>query len=454
MSAIRSVRPVLLWLLAVGLSGDAAISRTIEVKRPRSLRQAIEAAARGDVIRVQPGTYIGNLVLDKPVTLEGTGRPVIRGDGRGSTIVITAERCAVRGFAIERSGDRLEEEDSGILLKSRQNTIEGNDLRDVLFGIYLFHSDDNRIIGNVIEGRATLEIGERGSGIHVWNSAGNAIVGNTITRARDGMYFQNAYRSVVRGNRITELRYGLHYMYSDDNLFEDNLFSDNIAGAAIMYSKRIAFRHNLFIHDRGVNSFGILFQGDDDCQAEENLVVDNSVGIFMEALKTSIFRRNLVAANDTAIEIFSSASGNTFEANNFVENLSPVWVVGRHTETQWNGLRQGNYWSEYSGYDLDGDGVGDVPFRIQNVFEHMEGNYPRLRLYLSSPAAQALALAEKAFPVLGNWEEYDRLPLMKPVAVPVRMPEATQPRRPSLALLLPLLMISSSAILMIRGNHR
>jgi len=159
-----------------------------------------------------------------------------------------------------------------------------------------------------------------------------------------------------------------------------------------------------------------------------------------------------VAANDIAIETFSSAGENTFEANNFVENLSPLWVIGKHTSNSWNGER-GNYWSGYDGYDLDGDGIGDVPFKIQNVFEHLEGNYPRLRLYLFSPAAPALAVAEKVFPVVEGSREFDRYPLMKPVVLPIRMPEA-DPRTFSLSLLLPLTMIATSVLVIIRGTQR
>ena len=388
-----------------------------------TVREAIAAAAPGDTIRVEPGTYAGNLVLDKRLTLEGSGKPVIHGDGRGSVITVKAEGCTIRGLVLEHSGGMLVEEDSGILLHAGGARIEQNELRDVLFGIYFFAASHNVVAGNTIRGRAFLEVGERGAGIHIYNAVENTITGNVIRDARDGMYLQNASRSVIRGNRVSDVRYGLHYMYSDDNLFEDNSFSRNVAGAAIMYSRRITFRHNVFAHNRGVSSFGILFQEAEDCTAEDNALVDDAVGIFMEALRRTTFRRNLIAANDTALEMFSSATGNTFEANNFIDNLSPVEVIGKSTDTQWSGARRGNYWSEYDGYDLDADGIGDVPFKIQNIFQHLEGEYPRIRVYLYSPASQALGAAEKAFPVFEGSREFDRRPLMKPVGLRVPAPE-------------------------------
>jgi len=141
------------------------------------------------------------------------------------------------------------------------------------------------------------------------------------------------------------------------------------------------------------------------------------VGVFMEALEQSTFRRNLIAGNDTALKVFSSATDNLFEMNNVVENLSPIEVIGSRTNNRWNGPGAGNYWSDYEGFDLNGDGIGDVPYSIQNVFEHLEAEMPLLRLYLFSPAAQSLALAERGFPVLQRDQDTDNKPLMRPIAV-------------------------------------
>lgn len=395
--------------------------------RYHSVREAIAAAVPGDTIRIEAGTYAGNLVLDKRLTLEGVDKPVIRGDGAGSVIAVRAEGCTIRGLVIEHSGGMLVHEDSGILLHAGGNRIENNELRDVLFGVYFFGASNNVLAGNTIRGRAWLDAGERGGGIHIYNATGNTILANVITDTRDGMYLQYANHSVVRGNRAYGVRYGLHYMYSDDNTFEDNSFSHNVAGAAIMYSRRIVLRRNRFVHNRGFSSFGILFQEAENCIAEENVLVGNAVAIFMEAVRGSTFRKNLIAANDNALKMFSSASGNTFEANNFIDNLSPLEVIGRSTDTRWSGLGRGNYWSDYEGYDLNADGIGDVPFKIQNVFQHLEGQYPRIGIYLYSPASQALAAAEKAFPVFEISREFDRQPLMKPVALGLTMPE--RPRR-------------------------
>lgn len=400
------------------LSPPRVFASTNHITTARSSLQArLDAAQAGDTIFVQTGVYEGNLVLDKRLVLIGQDEPVLRGEGRGSCVVITADSCVLKGFVIERSGAMLVQEDAGVLVKSHGNAILQNTLRDVLFGIYLLHADDNLVADNTISGRKQLELGERGSGIHLWNSQRNRFAGNVITDVRDGFYIQNANHTIAERNEVFNVRYGLHYMYADSNVFVRNKFYGNVAGAAIMYSRGIRIRHNVFAHNRGFSSFGILLQDCHDSLADSNIIADNVVGVFFEASTNNVFRHNLIASNDIGLQMYQNSVGNTFTENNFVENLNPLRLVGKRTETHWSQSGRGNYWSSYEGYDLDHNGVGDVPMKIQNVFDYLEGRSPNLRLYLYSPVAQALAAATKAFPVIAINQEADEHPLMRPVAL-------------------------------------
>jgi nitrous oxidase accessory protein len=429
-----------MWRKLVGLillgtmSALTARAATLTVgpapARFQLLTEALAAAQPGDTVQVQRGLYTGQFILDKPLTLVGIDQPVLRGTGRGSVVIITAAQCTLRGFVIEHSGSDLTAEDSGLLIKAADCLIEQNELRDVLYGIYLYHASRNTLRGNVVRGRRDLEVGARGAGLHLWNSPENTIIDNTISDARDGLYIQTSSGTLVQHNRVSRVRYGLHYMNSDDNRFEDNLFEHNVAGAAIMYSRRITLRRNAFAHNRGFSSFGILFQDCDEITAEENFIIDNATGIFAEALRQSTFRRNVIAENDLALQLFSNTDRTLFAANNFIENLSPLQVIGKRSNARWQADGQGNYWSDYAGYDLNGDGLGDVPHTVQNVFEYLEGNYPRLRLYLNSPAAQALAAAEQSFPILKSAADSDAAPLMQPVHLQFQLAAAPQPHSP------------------------
>lgn len=395
------------------------------------IQDRIDAAAPGDTIVVSGGEWPGSLVIDKRVVLLGYNTPILRGDGSGSVVTITAESCTVKGFIIQHSGKMLVNEDAGVLITSRGNVIEKNHLRDVLFGIYLLNADGNLIVRNTVAGRKQLELGERGSGMHLFNSHRNSFVGNTIADVRDGFYIQYANHTLIEENVACGVRYGVHYMYADSNIFLRNTFSNNVAGAAIMYSKGILMRGNAFVHNRGFSSFGILFQDCHGLVADSNLIADNVVGMFFEASTDNMFRHNIISRNDVALQMFQNSTGNTFTGNNFVDNLSPLVLVGKHTGTLWSLNGIGNYWSSYDGYDLDDDGIGDLSMKIQNVFSYLEGARPNLRLYLYSPASQALSVATKAFPIVAINEEVDEYPLINPANLSSASPLALSDSSPS-----------------------
>jgi nitrous oxidase accessory protein len=261
-----------------------------------------------------------------------------------------------------------------------------------------------------IRGIPGKEAGEKGSGIHVWNTRGFRLEGNLIEEVRDGLYVQSSGGGWIAHNIARNLRYGLHYMYSDDNVFEDNTFENGAAGTAIMYSQRIVFRRNRFLRNRGFASVGLLLKACNEVLAEDNLIADNARGIFLEGSNGNIFRRNVVAESDMAIVLYDSCSKNRFEGNLFAGNLTPLFLVGRRTDT----VFRGNYWSGNDEPDLDGDGMADRPYRLTSVFDHFRGNLIAADLFSQGPAAIALGAAEMSFPILQPPEVSDAAPLVRP----------------------------------------
>jgi len=284
------------WIApAVCEGGAAACSIIVDEGKAVPLQAVLDRAATGDTLIVREGVYEGNIVLRKRLVVIGENAPVLRGEGKGSVITIEADSCVVHGFVVEHSGSMLVNEDAGILVKSSHNRIEQNSLRDVLFGIYLLHAHYNTVLDNTIVGRKEVEVGQRGTGIHVWNSLFNRFIGNVITDTRDGFYIQNANHSWIERNNVFGVRYGLHYMYADSNVFLLNTFQDNVAGAAVMYSRGIVVKHNVFSHNRGISSFGILFQDCHGLVVDSNVITANVVGLFFEASTNNLFRRNIIA---------------------------------------------------------------------------------------------------------------------------------------------------------------
>ncbi len=375
------------------------------------LQARVDGAEPGAVVEVEPGSYRGDLYIDRPIRLVGRGRPTLIGSGTGSVVRVRAPDVVVEGFDIDGlAGGDLSADSSGVHVAAPRTTVRDCRIANTLFGVYVREGPGVRVEGNVIRGIPGREAGEKGSGIHVWNTTGFAFVGNDIADARDGIYIQNASQGVIRGNVARRLRYGLHYMNSDDNVFEDNLFEQSAAGAVLMFSKRIQFRRNRFIHNRGFASVGLLFKDLDDSVAEDNLIADNARGVFLEGSARNLFRRNVLAQSDIAIVLYGSSSENRFEGNAFIGNLSPLALFARRTDTRFDG----NYWSDNDAPDLDGDGRSDRPFTLGSLFDHLRGNLTAADLMAQSPAALALSAAERAFPVLEAIQVADGSPLARP----------------------------------------
>ncbi|HTO77231.1 MAG TPA: nitrous oxide reductase family maturation protein NosD [Thermoanaerobaculia bacterium] len=393
----------------------SALSRGAAVAAVSALQARVDAAAPGARLVVAPGVYPGDLRIDRPLTLVGQGRPLLLGSGAGTVVSVRADDVVIEGFDIDgRSGGDLGADSSGIHIAARRVTIRDCRISRTLFGIYLREADGASIERCDVRGIREKEAGEKGSGIHVWNTDGFRLSDNTITDARDGIYVQSSRHGVITGNRAHDLRYGLHYMFSDDNRFEDNVFENAAAGAALMYSKRIVFRRNRFLHNRGFASVGLLLKACDELEAASNLIADNARGIFLEGSYRNVFRGNLIAESDTAIVLYDSCGDNRFEGNSFFANLTPLTLVGRRTDT----VFRANYWSDNEEPDLDGDGRSDRPYRLSSVFDHFRGNLTAADLFTQGFAAAALGLAERAFPVLEPLAVEDATPLARAPRLP------------------------------------
>jgi len=374
------------------------------------LQARVDAAADGATIVVEAGRYVGDLTLDRPVHLIGRGRPLLVGSGEGSVVRIRAAGVVIEGIDIDgRLGGSLDRDSSGIHVAAPGAIIRDVRISQAYFGVYLREADGAVIEKTIVRGVPNRPAGEQGSALHVFDSRNVQLIENDLADMRDGVYIQSSDGTVVRGNVARRVRYGLHYMYSNDNVFEDNLFEDGAAGAAIMFSKRVAFRRNRFVHNRGFASVGLLLKDCEDLVAEDNLIADNARGLFLEGSDRNTFRRNLIAVSDAALVLFGSSRSNVFEGNAFVANLTPLELVGRRTDTRFDG----NYWSDADEPDLDGDGVRDRPFRISNVFDHFRGNLTAAELFARGPAARALAAAEREFPVLSVTDVTDPHPLVR-----------------------------------------
>jgi nitrous oxidase accessory protein len=382
---------------------------------------AIARAPEGGVVSVPAGVHRERLVLTRRITLVGEEGAVIDGGGVGDVIAVKAPGCRLEGLTVVSSGAPTLGDDAGIRVDAPGVTIDRCRVERCLYGIYLAFADRGVIRGNVIRGLTSRRQADRGDGIRLHASHGVTVVGNDVADTRDGIYFNGSSHTDVRANVIARVRYGLHYMYADDNRFSDNRFLETEAGAAMMFSRRITLRHNVFTGNRGYRAYGLLIK---DCEASEvveNVLADNRTGLFVDGAIGIRFTGNLIAGNDVGIEVRASAEDNAFAGNLIMGNTTEVTLpTGTDTNT-W----RGNHWGAYDGYDLDGDGKGDVPHRAGDVFGWLVENMPPARLFLLGPGVQALAFAERTLPVLDVPQVVDAAPMMTRRAPPGLPPRPT-----------------------------
>ncbi|MCA9294153.1 MAG: nitrous oxide reductase family maturation protein NosD [Phycisphaerales bacterium] len=383
-----------------------ADDRTGVAPRPVSVvTEMIEHAETGDEIHVPAGVYEGNLVIRKSVVLDGSEGAVFDGLGKGTVIEVLAEGVTIRACAIRASGDDVTGEPAGIRVVAADATIESNTIEDTLFGIDLKQAPDAVIRGNTIAGK-DLDPGRRGDGIRLWWSHGSTVECNTVRASRDMVFWYSENLRIVR-NTVSDSRYGLHFMYSHDTVLEENDLRANSVGIYLMYSNRITLKGNRLTNNRGASGYGIGLKDCDDIAITGNALLANRVGVYIDNSPSSVdstglFESNMIAFNEIGLLATPNTHDNVFTRNAFVENEDPAATHGRGRLVSNTFAREGvgNYWSDYAGFDLDGDGVGDVVYEPKSLFGAMLANEPNLRLFVHSPAQQAIEFTARALPEL------------------------------------------------------
>ncbi|MFN4148573.1 MAG: nitrous oxide reductase family maturation protein NosD, partial [Rhodocyclaceae bacterium] len=185
-----------------------------------SLQALIDATPPGGVLHLPPGEYAGPVRIAKPLTLDGGGKAVIRGNGQGTVVSLVGHGITLRGLAIAGSGESLDGVDAGVLVEGRDHVVADNRIEDVLFGIHLRQAVHTVVSGNQVVGKP-LALSMRGDAIRMWQGAHNRIEHNRFQRARD-LTFINSQDSVIANNRFTDGRYGMQIVFSPRLQVEHN----------------------------------------------------------------------------------------------------------------------------------------------------------------------------------------------------------------------------------------
>ncbi|RYY20488.1 MAG: nitrous oxide reductase family maturation protein NosD [Chitinophagaceae bacterium] len=390
------------------------MARSIPVGRHeavKTVKEAIELAQAGDTILVRKGVYKeSNLLLTKPVFFIGEAGAVLDGEEKNEILTVSGEGIVIKGLTFRNSGYSSMNDFASIkVVDASYILIENNTIDKAFFAIHVANATYSVIQNNVISGLTKTEQ-TSGNGIHLWKCDNMLVKGNEVRGHRDGIYFEFVTNSVIQQNNShNNIRYGLHFMFSNDDSYIENTFRDNGAGVAVMYSKRVVMIKNHFLHNWGPSAYGLLLKEINDSQIILNEFTENTMGILMETTNRIEVRNNNFQSSGYALRIQASCSETMVHHNSFLSNTFDVATNGSLMMNRF----YKNYWDKYEGYDLNRDGIGDVPYHPVSMYSMVIEQNPNAAILMRSFMVTLLDKAEKAIPSLTPENMMDEQPVMK-----------------------------------------
>lgn len=382
------------------------------VEPSHSIQSAIDRATTGDTLYFNKGLYPKvSLTLSKELHLRGSKDAILVGADTGSIIQIRHSNVSIKNLTFKNTPISFIREYAAIeVIQSKNVLISENRFIDNFFAIYLSDSHHILIDHNFVRASNNRE-SNSGNAIHAWKSENITINSNYLEGHRDGIYLEFAKNVTVRNNISKHhLRYGLHFMFSDSCTYDSNHFEANGAGVAVMYSKFVLMKKNTFTLNKGANTYGLLLKEIFDSEIAHNTFSNNSVAIYLEASNRVFSHSNTFKNNGWAIKLKANSISNQFTQNDFIGN---VFDLSTNSKQNYNELK-GNYWSQYTGFDLDGNGTGDQAYRPARLFGAIIEKQPLAMLLVHSQFAQLLDWVDSIMPILTPESLKDKAPQMNP----------------------------------------
>ena len=198
------------------------------------------------------------------------------------------------------------------------------------------------------------------------------------------------------------------------------------AGFALMSSKRLTITGNSSTNSE---DYGFLlnfitqstFNGNTIknvwTKAEHKVLGRYGKGLFVYNSGYNTITNNHIENAEIGIHLTAGSEKTKVYGNSFVNNPIQVkYVVNR--EEEWSKNGQGNYWSNYLGWDMNNDSIGDVTFEPNDGIDKLVWQYPEMKMIMDSPAIIILRWVQRQFPILKPPGVKDSFPLMlEPKAV-------------------------------------
>jgi len=428
-------------ILFVLATPTKAISKVFQLTSHDNLQTAINQSEDGDKLILSPGRYTGNFTVSKQIVITGSKteeKTIIDALGIGNAITLTNSHITIEHLHIVNWGDNLTDQNAGIYSNKKVNNerathinLNNNSLKGDSFGIWLNYVTQAEIFNNTVQGNAAMRSADRGNGIQVSNVTHSHVFNNETFETRDGIYVISSQHNVIENNSMHDLRYGIHYMYSYDNTVRNNNANNTRAGYALMSSRRLTISENVTTNSE---DYGFLLNFITESTFTNNIIKnvwtkpENKVlgrdgkGLFVYNSGYNTLTGNVVDTAEIGIHLTAGSENIEIYGNSFINNPTQVKYVSNKLQ-EWSKNGQGNYWSNYLGWDMDNNGIGDAIFEPNDGIDKLVWQYPEMKMLMDSPAILMLRWVQKQFPVLKPPGVKDSYPLMQ---VPVALKESTQ----------------------------
>lgn len=406
-----------------------ASAQEIQLSPGDDLQQALNNSQNGDVITLAPGSYFGNFTIPKQVTLRSDerGKATIDAQGKGHALLLKNSHITLENLTIINWGNDLTEQNSGIYSNEKINyekvpelIIKNNLLIGDGFGIWLNHVTKAKIINNEVKGNIKLRSADRGNGIQIANVTHSHVYQNEVYETRDGVYVISSQNNLIEQNTMHDLRYGVHYMYSYDNTVKNNVAYKTRAGYALMSSRRLTITGNKTTNseDYGFllnfiteSTFSYNHIKDVWTKPENKVLGRDGKGLFVYNSGYNTIKHNIIDTTEIGIHLTAGSEKVKIFGNSFINNPTQVKYVSNKKQ-EWSKDGRGNYWSNYLGWDMGNDGIGDTIFEPNDGIDKLVWQYPEMKMIMDSPAILILRWVQRQFPVLKPPGVKDSFPLM------------------------------------------
>jgi parallel beta-helix repeat protein len=360
-----------------------------------TIQEAISAASVSDTVFVKNGTYHEHVVVNKTLSIVGEVRDttIVDGSGTGTVFTVTQNDVTITGFTMQNSS--MDWPNAAVLLNGSRRNIIRNNIINTEHGIGLrYGTSGNMINGNSITSRVVAVFYcENG-----YAYENNSVV-NNVMRSEDGIALSGAYYDNITGNYLIGIDFsGGGYYENGIKIFggASNIIAGNIVshvgwekGGIALWSNNDTVSGNII---ENYQEIGIGIWGSGSIIVGNNLTNPLTItyqrGIHLYGGSSNIVVGNTLANNAYGISL--SSSNNVIYDNNFINNMIQVYQYTSCNNTWDYGYPSGgNYWSDYTGDDLDYDGIGDSWHEIN---ENNTDHYPLMGMFSSFDTSYGYAV--------------------------------------------------------------